>query len=122
MERRNFLKKLFNIGIGAAAMTVPVIAKPESKETFSLKEAFLTHDGNKNLFYIKKDSQLNQELMKAIGDHYLPKDNCGCYYPLFKHYIPIKDEYTIEDFRQVIMFLEDSREHFDYLRYLGVND
>ena len=114
MERRGFLKRLFGLGVGAAAMAVPVLAKTASKETFTLDEAFIKHDGNKDLYYIRKDSVLNQELMKALGDHYLPKDKFGCYYPVYRQYVPIKDEYTIEDFRQLIMLLEDARDHFDY--------
>ena len=114
MERRGFLKRLFGLGIGAAAMTVPGLAKAASKETFTLDEAFIHHDGNENLYYIKKNSVLNQELMKALGDHYLPKDKFGCYYGVHNQYIPVKDEYTIEDFRQLIMFFEDKRERFDY--------
>lgn len=114
MERRGFLKRLFGIGVGAAALSVPVIAKAAKKDTFTLDEVFMRHDGNKNLFYIRKDSVLNRELMKAIGDHYLPKEKFGCYYPVYNQFIPVKDEYTIEDFRQLIMLLEDRKAHFDY--------
>lgn len=114
MKRREFLRKLFGISVATAAMTVPGVSKTKEKDTFTLDEAFINLGGNKDLYYIKKDSALNQELMKAIGDHYLPKDKFGCYYPVYRQYVPIKDEYTIEDFRQLIMLLEDSRDHFDY--------
>ena len=114
MERRGFLKRLFGLGVGAAAMTVPALAKAAKGDTFTIEDAFIRLDGNKDMYYLKKDSLLNKELMKAIGDHYLPKDKFGCYYPVYKQYVPIKDEYTIEDFRQLIMLLEDARDHFDY--------
>lgn len=115
MRRRNFLKKLFGATAGAVAVTtVPSLAKPKEKETFTLDEAFIRHDGNPDLYYIKKDSPLNQELMKAIGDHYLPREKFGNYLPVFNQYVPVKDEYTIEDFRQLIMYLEDKRRNFDF--------
>ena len=112
MKRRNFLTNLFNIGVGAAAMTIPVIAKSGNKETFTLDDEFIRHDGNKNLFYIKKDGVLNRELMKAIGGSYLPIDKFGCYFTIHGQYVPIKDKYTIEDFRQLIMFFEDKSRHY----------
>ena len=114
MERRGFLKRLFGLGVGAAAMTVPGLAKAASKDTFTIEDNFIQCDGNSNIYVIKKDSLLNKELMKAIGDHYLPKDKFGCYYPMHNHYIPIKDSYTVEDFNQLIMFLKDMRGHFRY--------
>lgn len=114
MKRREFLKRLFGIGVGAAAMTVPGLAKAASKETFTLDEAFIPHDGNELLYYIKKDSILNKELMKVLGDRYLPKDKFGCYRIVRNQYLPIKDEYTIDDFKQLIMFLEDKMNHFEY--------
>ena len=114
MKRREFLRKLFGISVATAAMTVPGVSKTKEKDTFTLDEAFVQCDGNKDLYYIKKESKLNQELMKAIGDHYLPRNKFGCYYPLFNVYLPIKDEYCIEDFVQVSLFLNDSREHFNY--------
>lgn len=114
MERRGFLKRLLGLGVGAAAMTVPALAKAAKDDTFTIEDAFVQLPGNKNMYYIKKDSMLNQELMKALGDHYLPKDKFGCYYGVYNQYIPVKDEYTIEDFRQLIMFFEDKRERFDY--------
>lgn len=121
MKRRNFLGKLFRIGTGVAAtaVAVPVMGKIKGKqtpqETFTIEDAFIQpYDGNKDLYYIKKDSLLNQELMKALGDHYLPRDKFGCYHPVFNQYIPFKDRYTVEDFRQLIMLLEDKRKHFEY--------
>ena len=121
MKRRNFIGKLFRIGTGVAATAVaaPVIAKAKGKEktqeTFTIEDAFIQpYDGNKDLYYIKKNSLLNQELMKAIGDHYLPREKFGNYLPVFNQYVPVKDEYTIEDFRQLIMYLEDKRRNFDF--------
>ena len=111
MKRRNFLK-LF--GIGTASMAVPAFSKPEKNNEFTFEDTFLRHDGNGNLYYIKKDSLLNQELMKAIGENYLPTDKFGCYYPVSNQYVPIKEKYTIDDFRQLIMLLEDKRGKFDY--------
>ena len=114
MERRGFLKRLFGLGVGAAAMTVPALAKAAKGDTFTIEDAFTRFDGNKDMYYLKKDSLLNKELMKAIGDHYLPKEKFGNYLPVWKQYVPVKDEYTIEDFRQLIMYMEDARNHFDY--------
>lgn len=111
MKRRSFLK-LF--GIGAASITIPSLSNTDKKQTFTIDEAFLNCSGNDNLLYIKKDSLLNRELMKAIGNHYLPRDKFGCYYPAFNQYIPIKDEYSVDDFSQLIMLLKDKREKFDY--------
>lgn len=111
MERRWFLKLL---GLGAVSTISPGVANSKDKDTFTLDDAFICQSGNKDLYYIKKDSLLNQELMKAIGNHYLPTDKFGCYYPVFNQYVPIKDKYSIEDFRQLIMLLEDKREKFDY--------
>lgn len=120
MKRRNFIEKLFRIGTGVAAtaVAVPVIAKAKGKEktqeTFTIEDAFIQPYPNKDLYYIKKDSLLNQELMKAIGDHYLPKDKFGCYHPVYDQFVPFKDHYTVEDFRQLIMLLEDKQKHFEY--------
>ena len=123
MKRRNFLKKLFGATAGAVAVTaVPGLAKTKDKETFTIEDAFIQLPGNKNLYYIKKDSVLNQELMKALGDRYLPKEKFGCYLPIFNQYVPIKDTYTVDDFNQLIMMLEHRK--FDYFcdgRYQDYN-
>ena len=120
MKRRDFLGKLLKIGTGVAAtaVAVPVMAKMKGREkpeqTFTIENDFVQPTGNKSLYYIKKDSPLNQELMKALGDHYLPVEKFGCYYGVFNQFLPFKDKYTIDDFRQLIMFLDDRRKHFDY--------
>lgn len=114
MKRREFLRKLFGIGLATAAMTVPGVSKTKEEDTFTLDEAFIQCDGNKNLYYVKKDSKLNQELMKAIGDHYLPTDKFGCYYPVNNQFLSIKDNYSIDDFAQLILLLNDKREKFQY--------
>ena len=118
MKRRDFLGKLLKIGTGVAAtaVAIPVMGKnhAEKQETFTIDDAFIQLHGNSNLYYIKQDSLLNRELMKAIGDHYLPREKFGCYLPVSHQYVPFKDTYTIEDFRQLIMLLEDCRQGFRY--------
>lgn len=118
MQRRNFLGKLLKIGAGitAAAVVTPVMGKTlaEKNETFTLEDAFIPCDGNSDMYYLKKDSLLNRELMKALGERYLPKDKFGNYSPIWEQYVPIKDEYTIEDFRQLIMLIEDAGNRFRY--------
>ena len=111
MQRRNFLKKLFGVGVGAAALaTVPAIAKKE--ETFSLDDLFYQCDGNSDLYFLKPDSWLNNELKKAFGDKVVSRDYFSYYYPLSNVYIPIKEKYDKRDFDALIQFAKANR--FDY--------
>ena len=71
MERRNFLKRLFGIGVGAALASVPAIAKMKEEETFTIDDMFEPCDGNKNLFYLKTDSWLESEIRNELGDRFV---------------------------------------------------
>ena len=71
MKRRNFLKRLFATGVGAALASVPAIAKVKEEETFTLDDMFEPCDGNKNLFYLKTDSWLESEIRNELGDRFV---------------------------------------------------
>lgn len=117
MDRRKFLK-IFGIGVGtAAAASVPLIAKAKEarKETWTVGEMFNTCDGNKDLLYLKKDSWLNYELAKILGDKYVDEKYFGCYMPYRDVLIPVKDEYDRRDFEPVILLMKErGRNSFDY--------
>ena len=110
MERRNFLKKLFGIGVGAALSTVPGIAKEE--ETFALEDMFERSEGNSSLYLLKPDSWLNRELKKALEGHVVSRKNFACYYPAFNIYIPVKDRYTKKDFEPLILFAKSKKNDY----------
>ena len=93
MERRNFLKRLFNVGVGAAALaTVPAIAKTDKKETFKIEDLFDKCSGNGQLYYLKPDTWLEQEIRDILGNRFVDKQYFSCYYPLHNCYLPIKEE------------------------------
>lgn len=113
MERRNFLKRLFNVGVGAAALvTVPAIAKPKDEESFKIDDIFEPCDGNRQLFYLKGDSWLEQEIRDILGDRFVDKQYFSCYYPLYNCYLPIKEEYTKEDFENFLITVKSKK--YDY--------
>ena len=102
MERRNFLKRLLGIGAAAAVSTIPALAK--EKETFTWEDLAMTCTGNKDLFYIKQNSWLNQELMKIMGDRVVDRKYFSYYDPRRDILIPVKDRYTKEDFTSVLLW------------------
>ena len=113
MERRNFLKKLFGIGVGAAAMaTVPALSKPKDAEFFTLEDLFDRCDGNSSMYFLKEDSWLNNELKKAMGDRYVSRKYFSYYYPLNNLFLPVKEKYTRDDFEPIFLFLKSKK--FDY--------
>ena len=113
MERRNFLKKLLGIGVGAAAMaTVPALSKPKDEEAFTLEDLFDRCEGNSSMYFLKEDSWLNNELKKAMGDRYVSRKYFRYYYPLFNLYLPVKEKYTKDDFEPLFLFVKSKP--FDY--------
>ena len=113
MERRNFIKRLFGIGVGAAALaTVPGIAKTKEKETFKLEDIFEQCDGNKQLFFLKTDSWLEQEIRDILVDKFVDEKYFSCYDPIFNCYIPVKDEYTRKDFESFLLTVKTKK--YDY--------
>lgn len=117
MERRNFIKKLFGLSVGAAAIaTVPVIAK--NKEEFTIKELFDRCGGNGQLLYLKRDSWLEKEIRDILGDRFVDKKYFNFYEPLFNCYLPIKEKYTKKDFENFFLVVKSKK--FDYFcDYIG---
>ena len=113
MKRRDFLRKLFGIGAAVAVSKVPVLAK-DKPETFKIEDMFEQHEGNNQLYYLKKDSWLNKELANVLGDRYVDRKWFRCYSPQYSLSIPIKDEYTKADFQQIIMFPKIDYHKRDY--------
>ena len=113
MERRNFLRRLFNIGVGAAALaTVPAIAKTTEEETFNIDSMFTRFKGNNDLFYLNKDSWLEEEIKNILGNRFVDKKNFCFYLPLYNCYLPIKDKYTKKDFENFLLVVKSKK--FDY--------
>ena len=111
MERRNFLRKLFGISMGAAAVVaVPAIAK--TKDEFTIDDMFDACDGNKQLFYLKKDSWLEKEIRDILGDRFVDEKYFNFYEPLFNCYLPIKEKYTKKDFENLLLVVKSKK--FDY--------
>ena len=111
MKRRNFIKKLFGIGVGAAAMaTVPAIANND--EEFTIEELFDRCSGNGQLFYLKTDSWLEDEIKNILGDRFVDKKYFNFYEPLFNCYLPIKEKYTKKDFENFFLVVKSKK--FDY--------
>ena len=112
MERRGFLKGLFGAGVGIAAMaTVPAIGKTE-EETFKIDDIFEPCDGNGQLFYLKTDSWLEKEIRDILGDKFVDEKYFSYYLPIYNCYLPIKEEYTKEDFVNLLFVVKSK--HFDY--------
>ena len=104
MERRNFIKRLLGIGAAAAVSTIPALAK--EKETFTWEDLAIACTGNKDLFYIKQDSWLNQELVKLMGDRVVDRKYFSYYDPRRDILIPVKDRYTKEDFTGLLLWVK----------------
>lgn len=101
MERRNFIKRLLGIGAAAALSTVPALAKKE--DTFTWEDLAMTCTGNKNLFYIKQNSWLNQELMKIMGDRVVDRKYFSYYDTRREILIPVKDIYKRRLYRTTLV-------------------
>ena len=99
MERRNFIKRLFGVGAAAAASSVPALANVEKR--YMIEDMFDQVDTNKNLYYLKKDCWLNNELSKIFGDRVVDRNYFQYYLPVHNVYIPIKDSYTKKDFEPI---------------------
>lgn len=111
MKRRNFLKKLFGISVGAAAMaTVPAIAKTEDE--YTIDDMFEACSGNRQMFYLRLDSWIEKEIRNILGDKFVDHKYFACYYPVFNVYLPIKEKYTKKDFETFFLFVKSK--NFDY--------
>lgn len=117
MKRRNFIKKLFGIGVGAAAMaTIPAIANND--EEFTIEELFDRCSGNGQLFFLKTDSWIEDEIKNIIGDRFVDKKYFNFYEPLYNCYLPIKEKYTKKDFENFFLVVKSKK--FDYFcDYVG---
>ena len=111
MERRGFLKRLLRLGVGAALASVPAIGKTE-EETFKIDDIFEPCDGNGQLFYLKTDSWLEKEIRDILGDKFVDEKYFSYYLPIYNCYLPIKEEYTKEDFVNLLFVVKSK--HFDY--------
>lgn len=115
MERRNFLKRLFKVGVGAAALAtvpVPAIAKPKDEKRFKIDDIFEPCDGNRQLFFLKGDSWLEKEIRNILGEHFVDEKYFRCYDPIYNCYIPVKDTYNKDDFKPFLLFVKSKK--FDY--------
>jgi len=112
MERRNFLKRLLGLGAATVAASVPIIAK-ESEETFTIKDIAEPCSGNKNLWYLKKDCWLDKELKQILGKRVVDRKYFSYYDTKRDMLIPVKDEYTREDFQALLLWAE-SEYDFNY--------
>ncbi len=114
MERRNFIKKIFGLGAAAAVSAVPLMGTGRiTEETFKIEDIAEQGTGNKNLWYLKKDSWLNKELSKILGQRVVERNYFSYYDPKRDMLIPVKDEYTREDF-QVLLLWAESEYDFNY--------
>ena len=111
MERRNFLKRLFGLGVGAALASVPAIGKTE-EETFKIDDIFEPCDGNGQLYYLKISSWLENKIRDILDDRFVDEKYFKYYYPLYNCCLPIKDEYTKKDFENLLMVVKSKK--FDF--------
>ena len=115
MERRNFLKRLFGIGVGAAALaTVPGIARTKEKETFTFEDIAFRCNGNDALWYLKKDSWFNKELNEILGKRVVDRKYFSYYDPRRDIRFPVKEKYTREDFMGIILW---AKAQYDFNYY-----
>ena len=112
MERRNFLKRLFGICVGAALASVPAIGKGKDEKRFKIDDIFEPCDGNRRLFYLKDDSWLEQEIRKILGERFVDEKYFSCYDPIYNCYIPVKDTYNKDDFKPFLLVVKSKK--FDY--------
>ena len=112
MKLQLFSKRLFGIGAAAAASSVPALANVE--ERFTIDDMFEQVDTNKNLYYLKKDCWLNNELSKIFGDMVVDRNYFQYYLPVFNVYIPIKDSYTKKDFETILTWAKYESKDFNY--------
>lgn len=113
MERRNFLKRLFGTAVAVTAVAaVPSLAK-KSSGTFKIEDIAEQCTGNKDLWYLKKGCWLDNELKKILGNRVVDRKYFSYYNPKRDMLIPVKDEYTKEDFQALLLFAEDEYD-FNY--------
>lgn len=109
MNRRNFLK---NLGISLGALTIPnnSNAQENQKLTYSFDEIFYRpYETNQNLIYVKNNSILADKIYATgkVNKNYTSDYTVGMYFPVRDLFIELKDEYTEQDFKSIIFYLEN---------------
>ena len=111
MKRRNFLKRLFGIGVGVALASVSAIGK-ETEETFKIDDIFEPCDGNGKLYFLKTNSWLENKIRDILDDRFVDEKYFSHYCPLYNCYLPIKDEYTKKDFENLLLVVKSKKFNF----------
>lgn len=114
MERRNFLKRLFGISVGAALASAPVIAKTKQEETFTLEDIAFRCSRNDAMWYLKKGCWLDKELNDILEKRVVDRKYFNYYDPKRDIRIPIKEKYTREDFMGIILW---AKAQYDFNYY-----
>lgn len=120
MERRGFLKRLFGIGVGAALVTVPAIAKPK-EETFTFEDIAFRCSGNDAMWYLKNGCWLDKELNDILGKRVVDRKYFSYYDPKRDIRLPVKEKYTREDFMGIILWAK-AQYDFNYYCNGATND
>lgn len=104
MKRLDFFKGLF----GAVAISsIPAVSVAVNKiEHFSFDEFFEQPYNNEILFYPKKDCKLYHLIKEIVGsERILDSKHQGPYLGYHYNLLPIKESYTIEDFKPFALAL-----------------
>lgn len=113
MKRRNFLKGIFGAVAATAAASVPMLAK-KGDNTFALDEIAFRCKGNKDMWYLKKGSWLDNELNEILGKRVVDRKYFSYYDPRRDIRLPVKEKYTHEDFMGIILW---AKAQYDFNYY-----
>lgn len=104
MKRISFLKSLLG---GIAIVTSKPFTSPISKvkKKFTFDEIFNTWEGNRNLIYPKKDSQI-YKMLEEIFFNKTVLNTTPVYVGVHSLQLPVKNKYTVEDFLPVKLYFE----------------
>ena len=100
------------LSAAAAAATIPALGK-KNEDTFTIEDIAEQCNGNKNLWYLKKGCWLDNELKKILGNKVVDRKYFSYYDPKREMLIPVKDEYTKNDFQALLLWAE-SGNAFNY--------
>lgn len=105
MKRGQFLRSLFT---GAAIITTaPQLLSNEPKliDKFLFDDLFIISKGNDRLIYPKKESLVYKKIEETFKNR-VNKDAVATYLPVHHLSIPVKKEYSFDDFMPVQFYFE----------------
>lgn len=107
MKRIEFLKRLVAGAFALSSAPALIASEPNKDEpsTFTFDELFRVHPGNDILVYPKASSPFYKQFEEQFAER-IDKTKSHVYYPVHSVILPVKEFYTIEDFKPVMFYFD----------------